>query len=516
MTGHRFKPPAARPESVARIPRRSALAVALVLWIVSVSVWAVPGRHAATAAPAASQQRETSVPSLPYGHILWLMDTPAMLHAQWAQQNFASEHLVCTSVACIRDKLEQLKFGGATTKLPVYLIGDAGATDLVKALFSSGLTAGDLAGAVLLRVDPASAATLTATPGSPRLLTLVEHADPQPTVTAARKLAADARAQGAKSLFLFASDTMLTLDPFNPTLGETLMFFMGRAPLDDQLLTLLKAYARWQHPPFDNDAFWQLKDHIRTVPATAAFEKNFRLHYRYEPHQVKQMPFAEMTVFDLVSYRDAAAPDARYIRFDNLMGTVFALDLQKYAPYQPVLVIGLDDETNMHRFAMFYQTKLMYSWKPDVQNLSAQPLGPRLEFLKPPPAGMAVGPLKSQLITSAITLDGISFSQTDPLAEIQKYTDDVRAVITEQNKCVYCHGIADIGARAHHLDALTGQPQGGFALPLAEYSPAVMTAFLTEQADVAKRIGMTPNAVPEPLLQAFSHWAAEQRARTPK
>ncbi|MCK5744652.1 MAG: hypothetical protein KAH44_00485, partial [Oricola sp.] len=402
MTGHHTRP---RTAQTAIPPHRAWRTVAAPLILALVLSLTLASQHL-SAAPETSETAETAAPALPYAHLLWLTETPDTLHIQWAQQNVASEHLACATEQCVRDKLEQLKFGEATTKLPVYLIGDAGNTQLIKALISSGLTADDLAGAVLLRVDPAATADVTATPDSPRLLTLVEHSDAQPTVAAARKLAADIRHQGAKSLFLFASDTMLSLDPFNPTLGETLMFFIGRAPLDDHLLTLLKAYARWQYPPFDNDDFWQLEDHLRTVPATAAFKKSFRFHYRYEAHQVKQMPFAEMTVFDLTSYRDAAAPEARYIRFDNLLGTVFVLDLEKYAPHQPVLVIGLDDETNMHRFAMFYQTNLMYSWKADVQNLSAQPLGPRLEFLKPLPDDLAVPPL----MTSAITLEGISFS----------------------------------------------------------------------------------------------------------
>ena len=510
MTGLHTRP---RTTQTTIRPRRSWCAAIIASPLVLVLVLSVAlASSGLRADPETEQTAGQPAPSLPYAHLLWLGETPDVLHAQWALQNVASEPLTCSTEQCVRDKLEKLKFGGTATKLPVYLIGDADDTDLITALISDGLTKSDLAGAVLLRVDPASTAEVVVTPDSPRLLTLVEHSDPQPTVTAARKLTADVRRHGAKSLFLFASDGMLTLEPFDPTLGETLMFFMGRAPLDEQLLTLLKAYARWQYPPVDNEDFWQLKDHIRTVPATAAFEKSFRFHYRYENHQVKQMPFAEMTVFDLTSYRDATAPGARYLRFDNLLGTVFVLDLEEYAPYQPVLVIGLDDETNMHRFAMFYQTNLMYSWKTDVQNLSAQPLGPRLEFLKPPPAGLAVPPL----MTSAITLDGISFSRTDPLAQIQQYTDDVRSVITTHNKCVYCHGIADIGARAHHLDALTAQPQGGFALPLVEYSPEVMTAFLTEQAQVAKKIGMTPNAVPEPLLDAFAHWTAQQRTQALK
>jgi len=483
------------------------------LWLAAVWLLALPAAITPGSAQPAGQPPEgapNAAPTVPdpVGILLWLEQIPDQVHIAWTMERMVSMHLPCGDAACVADHLRQIGDDQKHGHLPVYLVGRAEHTDVITALYTQGLTRDLLAGAILFRVDPEAVLDFDAGADSPHFLALVEHSDEPATVAAARRMATHLRSKGAKSLFLFASDGMLAVDPFNPTTGETMMFFMGYAPRSDELLTLLKAYARWQAPPFDNDAFWRQPTLLRKLPVSESFRRNFRFHYRHEPHQIKQMAFESMTAFDLVSYQTAIAPDARYVRFDNRLGTVFVLDLEQYAAYDPVIVVGLDYETNMYRFPMFYRTNLMYSWKTDVQNLSVQPLGPRLEFLKPLPEGLAPPPL----MTSALTFDGISFSKDNPLAAIKDYPDAVKKVITQTNKCVYCHGIANVGARAHHLDALSAEPQGGFALPLSDYSPEVMTAFLMSQEDVAKKIGMTPNSVPEPLVDAFLHWTQDKRS----
>ena len=52
-------------------------------------------------------------------------------------------------------------------------------------------------------------------------------------------------------------------------------------------------------------------------------------------------------------------------------------------------------------------------------------------------------------------------------------------------------------ARSHHVHAMTGKPQGGFALALEEYPPEVWRNFMFNQLEVAKKMGATPNIVPE-------------------
>jgi len=44
---------------------------------------------------------------------------------------------------------------------------------------------------------------------------------------------------------------------------------------------------------------------------------------------------------------------------------------------------------------------------------------------------------------------------------------------------------------------MTGKPQGGFALALEKYRPEVWRNFMFNQLEVAKKMGATPNIVPE-------------------
>src|SRR5690606_18578379 len=111
--------------------------------------------------------------------------------------------------------------------------------------------------------------------------------------------------------------------------------------------------------------------------------------------------------------------------------------LEAYAQYEPVIVVGIDGDPNMYRFAWFYQTKAMYSWKEGVPDISVRLLGPFLFFRKEIPADLEP-PL---LLRSALTKDGLSFSEEDPIAAIAAYPDQVRRIITVENKCIFCHTI---------------------------------------------------------------------------
>ena len=169
--------------------------------------------------------------------------------------------------------------------------------------------------------------------------------------------------------------------------------------------------------------------------------------------------------------------------------------------------MGVDDEPNMYRFVWFYKTKKMYTWKDDVQEISARTLGPMLHFRKPVPDDLGI-PL---LLRSALFLDGITFSHENPLAGMAAYSDTIQRVLTSENKCVYCHPIGTNTARAYHLDALTAQPQGGFGLPLGEYPDHVMKTFLYDQEKTAKTIGMFVNSLKEEDVDEFYEWVRSNR-----
>ena len=84
--------------------------------------------------------------------------------------------------------------------------------------------------------------------------------------------------------------------------------------------------------------------------------------------------------------------------------------------------------------------------------------------------------------------------------------------MTFRNGCVYCHNCRRIGARSHHVHALTGKPHGGFALALEDYPPEVWRDFVFNQLEVAKKMGATPNIVQENASQALFEMVNRARA----
>ena len=233
----------------------------------------------------------------------------------------------------------------------------------------------------------------------------------------------------------------------------------------------------------------------------------FRYFFRSQLHQLKQWKFDNYLAFDLLKFRDRTLPGARYVTLANRRGQQYFMDLEQYETFEPVIIVGVDDEPNMYRFVWFYKTKKMYTWKDDVQEISARTLGPMLHFRKPVPNELNI-PL---LLRSALSLEGITFSHVDPLAEIASYSDTIQQIITKENKCIYCHPIGTQTARAYHLNALTAEPQGGFGLPFGEYPDHVMSAFLFDQANVAKKIGMFANPIPEETVMEFYEWVRANR-----
>jgi hypothetical protein len=86
--------------------------------------------------------------------------------------------------------------------------------------------------------------------------------------------------------------------------------------------------------------------------------------------------------------------------------------------------------------------------------------------------------------------------------------------MTIRNGCLYCHSYGRVGARSHHVHALTGKPQGGFALALEEYPAEVWKNFMFNQVEVAKKMGATPNIVRESARQTLYELVNSARQRS--
>lgn len=432
--------------------------------------------------------------------VLWLGESADAGRRALSATGFAVETLECNigDAACVTGALGE-------TGTPAYLVAGPRHTATVQRLYTAGIDRARLAGIVLLRAQRTGIAYRMPEGAAPDLLVLLEKPDPNPTVRAARDLTAALRRNGVKAWSWFLEKDMLAPSRLHPGTIMTIAQFMGRPARSENLRLLLDAAATWPNLPHGNRDFLDLETFVTTRPMNAAVKSMLEFHFRYDPHLLKQWPLETYKAFDIIAYRDEVAPGARYVTLRNRLGNMISLDLETYTDYLPEIVVGIDRETDMFQLVWYYRNNLMYSWKSDVPNISAQPLGPVMIFRRAVPADRVLPPRP----LSALTLDGIAFSQTDPLAPVAAYPPSIRRVVTADNQCVYCHRIESMGGTAHHIDAHTGEVQGGFAMPLATYPEFVMRPFLYDQHAVAAKIGLTPNPVSETVVDEFFAWTKQ-------
>ncbi|MCZ6644163.1 MAG: hypothetical protein O7F71_21520, partial [Gammaproteobacteria bacterium] len=419
-------------------------------------------------------------------NIVWLGTPTENQLDQWRSQGFTAERLSCESnvTACLHNALADNE--GAN-----YLFVDSAFTEHLLILYTTE-TLNEISGVILFG---AAASELSIRPRGrrPKLLVVAEADADAELVYQSRRTATLLSKRGVPATFMFMPNGELRSTNMGPMAQDIILHFFGLPSSKTEFMALLDAYLAWRSPPFDNQPFRSHFDLLESYRLDSSVEGLFRYFFRNQLHELKQWKFDNYLAFDLLKFRDRTAPDARYLTLANRRGQQYYLDLDRYAAYEPVIIVGVDDEPNMYRFVWFYRTHKMYTWEEDVPEISARSLGPVLHFRKRVPDDLTI-PL---LLRSALSLDGITFSHDNPLAEIAAYSDTIRKVITSENKCVYCHPIGTKTARAYHLNALSGKPQGGYGLPLSEYPDHVMRAFLFDQKKVADTIGMIPNPLHE-------------------
>ena len=432
-------------------------------------------------------------------NIVWLgMPTENQLD-QWRRQGFTAERLSCKSnvAMCLLDRLADNE--GAN-----YLFVDSAFTVQLLNLYTTE-TLDEISGVILFGAAPTKL-SIRPTGRRPKLLVVAEADADADLVYQSRRTATLLSKRGVPATFMFMPNGELRSANMGPMAQDIILHFFGLPSSRVEFMALLDAYLAWRTPPFDNQPLRGHFDLLKSYRLDSSVEELFRYFFRDRLHELKQWKFDNYLAFDLLKFRDRTAPGTRYLTLANRRGQHYYLDLLRYAEYEPVIIVGVDDEPNMYRFVWFYRTHKMYTWTDDVPKISARSLGPVLHFRKRVPDDLSI-PL---LLRSALSLEGITFSHENPLAEIAAYSDTIQRVITSENKCVYCHPIGTKTARAYHLNALTGKPQGGYGLPLGEYPDHVMRAFLFDQENVAKAIGMIPNPVPEEAVNEFLEWVRSQ------
>ena len=419
--------------------------------------------------------------------------------SRWSVDGFSVAELACDTptIACIEESIS-----AQSDENGVVLIANSKHSALIKQFYETSANKGSVHTVILLGATPDIAPPKSANPNAPNFLVFVDKGDPTEKVVAARKFASALSGFGIRSSILFTPEGIIDRDPLDRLITDIIFHFIGRSPFNEQFNALLNAYTDWQTPPFDHNAISSQTEFIDDYEMTDQVKMLLGVHFGFEPHLIKQWPLETFRAFDIMAYQKRTTPNAKHVTLRNIRGQVIYMDLEEYGPYEPVIIVGVDDETNLYRMAWFYRTKAMYSWKADVPELSARLLGPFLYFRKPIPEEMQI----PMLLRSALSLDGITFSEEDPLESIKSYPPQIQKIITTDNKCIYCHQIGGVGGRYYHIKAETAEPQGGVAIPLEAYPDFVINAFLYDQVATAKKIGMTPNPLADDVVKAFDNW----------
>jgi acetyl esterase/lipase len=291
---------------------------------------------------------------------------------------------------------------------------------------------------------------------------------------------------------------------------------IGLKPLDTASAELLRLGDRWVNPPFSSEPFAHAGVPVRSFPVNKRFFEALRAIFEYNSYELSAYPLKEFRAVDLLAYLDAQPRErvghGEYLIITNVCGERLYFSRSDLVATRPVIVIGLDDESNLFRLNVFYRNQLEYSWQPQKPPIMARPVGAFLYFLKAPPP--RIGP--STRSGYALTPNSFRLVPTNPFASIADAPVAVREVLVRSNACLNCHSFRGIGAHAGHITGADGKLHGGFALPLESYSPAVWHQFMFDQATSARLIGVKPNPVEGPAAQALYDVVVAERSRRDK
>ena len=297
---------------------------------------------------------------------------------------------------------------------------------------------------------------------------------------------------------------------------DLVLTFAGAGKLDHFHAELMRARRKWQEPPLSTESFRTKPELVRTYPVDERFTAAFGMIYdERSQFELNSYPFKEFHAIELSRFLDSQPRgkigSGDYLVLTNVRGERVFWRLSEIGPYQPVVVIGLDDERNLFRLSTFYHNKRAYSWTEEKTAMSVRSLGAFIYFLRPPPP-------QFQARTTAmysLTIDSFKLQEQDPLAAMADLPRDVRDVMHFHNSCFSCHSFRGTDVRAGHMRARDGKPQGGYALPLGSYPPAVWRQFIFDNHKSAAEVGVRPNPVSGPAAaKLFDIVVKEREQRT--
>lgn len=297
-------------------------------------------------------------------------------------------------------------------------------------------------------------------------------------------------------------------------LGDLVAEFVTRGPTTLQPdAGVLELQQRWDaKPPLDLADLRADASRIVRRPADPALRKTVDVLFSRFAYVLNTMPGRTYESIDLMSWL-ASRPESEVGKGDHLVitnrrGEQLYFTRAELEASKPVIVVGIDDETNLYRLFGYYRLKHDYSWKKGPQQpmpLMIRPLGAFLHFPNDSPRA------DSTYARYTLTAKSFRWSETDPLAAVADLSATLRPTMLGDQGCLKCHSFRGAGARAHHLLSSTGEAYGAFALPLEEYPPDVLRRFLYEQDAVARGFDVTPLMVAKPVADELSALVASAR-----
>jgi acetyl esterase/lipase len=355
--------------------------------------------------------------------------------------------------------------------------------------------------------------------GAPPFLVLAAVDDVPGYAAAAREFAEALRAAGqprAEAWFAPGVDHVTILDlrlPANPARVH-LLAALGLEPLPPELQELASGVRYWHQPHLSSEGFALPAVRLHGHDADERFLASVRRIFTgLNAAQSRTWTAERYEAVDLFEWLGAQGEDrvgsGPYLTITNARREKTFWRLEEIRPYEPVIVVAIDGERNLFRIRDLHRALREYSWQdpPAAMPAIAAPLGAFVYFRRAPPAQLA----PPTYTTYALTSESFRLSREDPLAPLRDLPDELLAVLTHGNGCVYCHELRGVGARAGHLRLTDGELVGGFALPLESYPAEVWRRFVFEQEAVAAEIGASPN--PIPAEQAPRLFELVERAR---
>jgi len=307
---------------------------------------------------------------------------------------------------------------------------------------------------------------------------------------------------------------MMNMNAKRSLARELVLAFTGAGALDPFFAELMRARRKWQEPPLSTEPFWAKPELVQTHPTDERFAAPFGLIFDgASQYELNSYPFREFHAIALSRFLDSQPREkiggGDYLVLTNVRREKVFLRLSEIEPYQPVVVVGLDDERNLFRLSAFYQNKRAYSWKDEKSEMSVRSVGAFIHFLKPPPPRFTA----RTTAMFSLTIDSFRRTPQDPLAAMADLPRDVHEVMAFRNACFSCHSFRGTDVRSGHTRARNAMLQGGFALPLESYPPAVWRQFVFDNHKSAAAIGVRPNPVTGPAAGKLFDIVVKERER---